>query len=161
MGMRKTPEETAKRRADVKDFMETIGPYSVPVKTLAEKYSVTLKVIYNDIQFWIKKMSFKKMELEGKKLIMAIRKNLSITESLKVDGTKAEKLKAIQTSNQTAEVYTKLLEQYGFKEKIADNLNVVADLPVTINLIEKSVEEIKRDKLIHKSKAEGDSESSG
>ena len=118
----KTKEERNARRAEVKDFMDTIGPYSVPIKTLAEKYDVTVKVIYNDVDFWVKKIDFKKIDLEGKRLLMGIKKNLALVEAMKVNGNVSDKLKAIKLANETAEVYTKLMEQYGFKEKIADKL---------------------------------------
>lgn len=120
---------------------------SVFLKTLAEKHDVTEKVIYNDIQFWIKRIDMKKMDIEGKKLVMGLMKNMSIIEGLKVSGNPTQQLRAIQTSNQTAEVLTKLMENYGFKEKIADKMDLRADLPVTFNIIEKSVEEIKNEKL--------------
>ncbi len=120
MGIKKSPEETRARRIEVKDFMDTIGPYSVPIKVLAEKHDVTVKVIYNDIDFWVKKIDFKKIGLEGKRLLMGIKKNLSLIEGMKVDGSPADKLKAIKLANETAEVYTRLMEQYGFKEKVAE-----------------------------------------
>ena len=148
----KTPEETAKRREEVKDYMETLGPYSVPKKALADKHRVTIKVIYNDIQYWIKKIDLKRMDVEGRKLIMSVMKNMSITEGLKAKGTSAEQIKAIQASNQTAETLTKLMENYGFKEKIAENLNVHAQETI-FNLIVKSVEEIKSEKLDNQPKA--------
>jgi len=157
MPIRKTPEETASRRLEVKDFMESIGPYSVPVKVLAEKHSVTVKIIYNDIQYWIKKIDMKKIDFEGRKLIMSLRKNLAITESIKVDdkSSKAERIKAIQASNQTAEILTKLMENYGFKEKIAEKYEVGGEGAI-FNLIEKSVEEIKDAKLKREPAQPGD-----
>jgi len=122
MGIRKSPEETRLRREEVKGFMETIGPYSVPIKVLAEKYSVTVKVIYNDVDFWVKKLDFKKMDLEGKRLLMGIMKNIALVEKMKVDGKPGDQLKAIKLANETAEVYTRIMEQYGFKEKVAEKL---------------------------------------
>lgn len=120
MAARKSREEVGKRREDVKGFMESIGPYSVPVKTLAEKHGVTVKMIYNDIDFWIKKLDFSKVDLQGRKLLMGISKNLALVEAMRVEGSSSDKLKAIKLANETAEVFTKLLEQYGFKEKVAE-----------------------------------------
>ena len=124
MGARKSPEETRKRREEVKDFMDTIGPYSVPVKALAETHHVTVKVIYNDIDFWIKKLNFSKVDHEGKKLLMGIRKNMALVEAMKVKGSPSDQLKAIKIANETAEVYTKLMEQFGFKEKVAETQKI-------------------------------------
>ena len=123
MAARKSPEQTRARREEVKDFMDSIGPYSVPIKTLAEKYGVTVKVIYNDIDYWVKKIDFKKIDLEGKRLLMGIKKNLALVEEMKVKGSSADKLKAIKLANETAEVYTKLMEQYGYKEKVAERID--------------------------------------
>ena len=147
MAAPKSKEEIEKRRSAVKDFMETIGPFSVPVKVLAEEHNVTVKTIYNDIQFWLKKIDVKNMDVQGKKLIMSLMKNMAIVEELKAKGSPSERIKAIQTANQTAEVLTKIMENYGFKEKIADKMDVRSEMPVTFNIIEKSVEEIKREKL--------------
>ncbi len=139
----KTKEERDLRRAEVKDMMETLGPFSVPAKVLAEKHNVAPTIIYNDIKFWINRIDVKKMDLEGKKIIMSLRKNLSITEELKAKGSHTEKIRAIQASNQTAETLTKMMEQYGFKEKIADKLNVQGDQQIIFQEIIKSNEEIK------------------
>lgn len=152
MAAPKSKEETARRRAEVLEFMESIGPFSIPAAVIAKKHGVTVKMIYNDRDFWVKKIDFNKIDLEGKKLIMSLMKNLSITEELKAKGTPAERIKAIQASNQTTEVLTKIMENYGFKEKIADKMEHLGNAPVTINLIEKSVEEIKLGKSNNKSK---------
>ena len=106
----------------------------------------------------LKKVNLKGIELQGRKLIQHAIKNLSIVEELRAKGGPMERLRAVQASCQAADEVVKLLEGFGYKEKIADKLNVVADLPVTFNLIEKSVEEIKRDKLTNKSKTSADSE---
>lgn len=145
--VQKTPEQRKARRDAVLDFMETLGPYSVPAKVLAKKHDCSVQVIYGDIKFLINKIDIKRMDLEGKKLMMSLSKNLAITETLKNTGTADERIRAVRASNNTAEVLTKIMENYGFKEKIADNLNVMGDIPVTFNIIEKSVEEIKRAKL--------------
>ncbi len=152
----KTKEERNLRREEVLGFIETLGPYSVPINMLAEKHDVALTIIYGDIKFWIKKMDFRNIDIEGRKLIKSLMKNMSITETLKAEGTVTEKIRAVQASNQTAEVMTKLMEQYGFKEKVAEKVEHSGDLPAIINLVEKSVEEIKRDKLNNKPKAESD-----
>lgn len=142
MAAPKSKEAAMERRAEVLEFMESIGPFSIPVKDLAEKYRVTVRVIYNDRDFWVKKIDFKKMDLEGRKLIMTLTKNLAITEELKASGTPAERIKAIQASNQTTEVLTKIMENYGFKEKIAEKLEHSGN--IIFNEVTQTIEEIKR-----------------
>lgn len=161
MAQVKSQEDRIKRRAEVLSYMESVGPFSIPANTLAEKHGVTVKMIYNDRDYWIKKINFKKIDLEGRKLIMSLMKNMAITEELKIKGTPTERIRAIQASNNTAEAITKLMENYGFKEKIADLHEIKNSRPIDIKLIEASVEEIKNDKDKNKPKAKGIVESSG
>jgi len=133
--IKKDIKETSERREEIKELMESTGPYSVPAKELSEKWKVTVKTIYNDIEFWINKLDFTKIDYEGKKLLMGIRTNMALIDEIKMTGTHNEKLKAISTANQTAEIFTKLLEQYGFKEKIAEKLELTKDTPIKINII--------------------------
>ena len=120
MGVRKSPEETRARRGEVKGFIETIGPFSVPIKVLAEKYNVTVKVIYNDIKFWLKKIDLKGIEIQGRKLIQHAIKNLSVVEELRAKGAPIERIRAVQVSCQAVDEVVKLLEGFGYKEKIAE-----------------------------------------
>lgn len=156
----KTKEERAARRAEVLSFMQSIGPYSVPISTLAEKHNCTVKTIYSDVKFLIKRIKIDDMGIEGKKILMSLAKNMSIADELKATGDASQRLRGIMASNNTSETLTKIMEQYGFKEKVADKLNVHGTGNI-FNLVEKSVEEIKNDKLANKSKAGGDVKSIG
>lgn len=118
----KSNEERERRRLEVKDFMENVGPFSVPVKVLAEKFDVAPTIIYSDIKYWLKRLDFKHLDLEGRKLIMMLRNNLAIAEQLAAKGKPQDRIRAIQVMNQSAEQFTKILENYGFKEKIADKV---------------------------------------
>ncbi len=144
MPIKKSPAETRERREEVLDFMESIGPYSVPIKVLAEKWKVTIKVIYNDIKVLVNKIDFKDINLEGKKIIMGMKKDLGRIEGMKVEGSVTQIRKAIDLSNKTAEIFTKLQEQYGFKEKIADKVQIDAGLDVIRLTKEERIAEIKR-----------------
>ena len=123
----KSKEETQKRRQEVLDFMKTIGPFSIPARALAEKHDCTEQTIYNDRDYLIKKISFKNMGLIGKKVLMHVEKNMSISEEMRAKGNVSDRLRAVQTGNQTADTFTKLLESYGFKQKVADKLDVKQD----------------------------------
>jgi len=118
----KDKETRDKRREEVFNYMKSLGPYSIPSSVLADKHNCTVKMVYNDRDYWLKRIKFEDISLEGKKILMGLMKNMSITEELKAKGDPNQRLKAIMTSNNTAEVFTKILEQYGFKEKIADKV---------------------------------------
>ncbi len=164
----KNKEERDTRRAEVLEFMKSIGPYSVPINTMAEKHNCTVKTIYNDIKFLIKRIKLEDMDIEGRKILMSVARNMSISDELKASGDDLKRLRAVMASNNTAEVLTKMFEQYGFKAKIAD-IHKFEGSAATFNLITKSIKEIKDAKIRnkpgtrsdHKSEARRDSESTG
>ncbi|KKL77144.1 hypothetical protein LCGC14_2037810 [marine sediment metagenome] len=159
--------ERKQRRQQILAFMEEHGPYSVPTTELSEKWKCSRQTIHKDINFLISKIDIKGIDKEGKKLLYTIRQNIQLAEKLRLRGKDKDRLKAMEIANKSAELLTRLMEQYGFKEKIADKLDF-SGLPTTFNLIEKSMEEIKHEKAGNKSgpqssdksKANGDTESS-
>ena len=47
---------------------------------------------------------------------------MRISEQLRKRGSDKDRLKAIELTNKSAELLTKLMEQYGFKERIAEKI---------------------------------------
>lgn len=147
----KTKEETKKRREEVLDYMEENGPFSIPVNMLAEKWKCSKQTIYTDRDSWIKKLKFKDISLEGKRLLYNIKENIKLGEKLRTRGKDKDRIKAAELINKSAETFTKIMEQFEFKRKIVDKYQIEG-LPTTFNLIEKSVKEIKDAKTRSKSK---------
>lgn len=138
----KSKDETKKRREEVLDYMEENGPFNVPVNELAEKWKCSKQTIYTDRDSWIKKLKFKDISLEGKRLLYNIRENIKLGEKLRTRGKDKDRIKAAELINKSAETFTKIMEQFEFKRKIADTYQIEG-LPATFNLITKSVKEIK------------------
>ena len=162
----KTPEERNNRRRAVLNWMEKVGPFSLPAAQLAKEHSCDITVIYKDREYIIKRMKLDDMNTIGKKTIMTVQKNLAVGEEIRIHPDVKVRLGAITTINQSAETVTRLLEQYGFKEKIAD-IQRLEGMNATFNLITKSVEEIKdakdrsaRARLGDKPEARGNTKSS-
>ncbi|KKL23499.1 hypothetical protein LCGC14_2424760 [marine sediment metagenome] len=118
----KKPSVTKKRRAEVLASIEESGPYSLPIKDLSEKWKCSIQTIYNDVYFWVRKVDISKINEEGKKLLYTIKQNMRISEQLRKRGSDKDRLKAIELTNKSAELLTKLMEQYGFKERIAEKI---------------------------------------
>jgi len=116
----KSKEEREARRTDVKDIMETLGINSVPRNVLAEKYNCSTQTIDSDINFWVKRIKFKDIKLEGSKLIMMIRRNFEILEEVSRSKNESNKIRAVAALNQSMETLTKISEDFGLKEKIKD-----------------------------------------
>ena len=156
----KPKAERIARREDVLNEIEENGPYSVEVKTLAVKWNVTPLIIYRDIDFLIKKMDIKKVDRISKKMFKTVQQNIKHAEYVRNNGSLGESLKACDVINKSADQFTKMMEQYGIKSKIADKLDVNSQ-GITFNLIEKSVKEIKDAKPNNQSETEGNPESTG
>jgi len=137
----KTPEERNKRRQAVLNWMEKVGPFSLPAAQLAKEHNCDTMVIYKDREYIIKRMKLEDMNTIGKKTIMTTQKNLSVGEEIRLNSDAKIKLGAITAINQSAETVTRLLEQYGFKEKVAEIRRVEGG--IIFNEVTKSAEEIK------------------
>jgi len=139
-------EKRIKRREKVLEMMQLLGPFSVTVGPLAKEFECTTKTIYNDITFLIKQIKIGKIDEVGKKIVASLLINLKEAESLRISTNIKEKIAGIELVNKTVEIWTNMLEKYGFKEKMADKLDVNAQGTV-INLVTKSIQEIKDAKL--------------
>ncbi len=150
-GQHKSAKERKERREEILNWIQKVGPFSVPVKKIAEKYEVDPRTIRKDREILIKKMDFSKVENTGKQILTTLRNNLSMAEELRVSSSGKDKLGAITVLNQTAQTFTDLLEKYGFKERLADKLeHSTGNEGVVINLVTKSDEEIKKEKNANK-----------
>ena len=138
----KSKEETKKRREEVLDYMEEDGPFAIPIKDLSEKWKCSKQTIYKDRDSWIKKLKFKDIGLEGKRLLFTIKQNIKLGERLRSRGKDKDRVKAGELINKSAETFTRIMEQFEFKKKIAEK-HEFEGVSATFNLITKSVEEIK------------------
>jgi len=118
----KPAEERAKRRKAVLNWIERVGPFSIPTMQLAKDHNCKPITIYRDVDFFIKKLDFKKLDLIGKKVLHTTKKNIAAAEELRIDSDKKIRLGAITAVNQSAAEFTKLLAEYGYKEKAKEFL---------------------------------------
>lgn len=128
----KPADERRRRRLNVLALMEDSGPYSIPINDLCEKWNCSRPTIYKDISYWIKKLDFSKIDEEGKRILYTIRQNLRISEQLRKRGKDKDRLKAIELTNKSAELLARIMEQFGFKEKVAEKLDLGEGLKIII-----------------------------
>lgn len=122
-------------------------------KKIAEDYGIGLRQVYKDWD-WIKG-NFKLEDIRQVKIDLTIIRRRALEEAFLALSSEQDKTKAIQTAMNIAKQFREELEAWGEKEKVADKVNVSGNEPVIINLIEKSVEEIKSERISNKSKADG------
>ncbi len=124
---RGSPEKTRERRERILRIIEEVGFWNINKRQLAEMFDVNIKQIYKDIEYLmkhhdlqdIKKISF----LLSHDLIKAQKEIRKILNSDSV--SPAVKLQATSRLMDFTEKFTKFLEAYGIKEKVADKIEIV------------------------------------
>lgn len=111
------------RREDVKNHIKQYGPWGYPVKDWAVKHGVTERQIYTDIKVVLDHWDIEK-QLLSTASVNSYAQNMKTLQLIAIDpkNSKAERMEAIRTMNQTVEAMTKFLEAWGYKEKVAERI---------------------------------------
>ena len=119
-------KQSDERRAEIlsRIKMEGICNTRRRIKALAEKYGVSERRIYQDID-WIVG-HYEAENLRMIKIDLKVGRERALQESFNLVNTSEgkEKVQAIQTLNQTLKLYREELEAWGEKTKIADKQDV-------------------------------------
>ena len=148
-------DNTTARRNEILEYLLNFGPFGIPIgtqKEFAEKWECDVRTIRRDVDYVITHTKIPKMQKMGQKFLLGYEKAMKVVAQMLQDEDPDTRMKGVTAFNQTQDHYTKMCENYRFKEKIAENLNISAKETI-FNLIVKSEEEIKRDKLDNQPKA--------
>jgi len=113
----KSAEERTTRREEILNWIERVGPFSVPITELSKKHNCSRNTIYRDIENFIKKMDFKDVQKTGKMVLQTTKQNIKSAEELRIHSNEKVRLGAIGAINNSADTFTRLLAEYGYKEK--------------------------------------------
>lgn len=134
---------------------------NVPIYQIAKK----LKVTQQSLSAWVKKGNWRKLKEQNLKKIDENLCELVVNEQMELTRLAQERL--IEHINddllKPAELVslTKHRLELVRPRQMTNNLNITSQKDMTINLIEKSVEEIRDGKLNNNSKTSGDTQSTG
>jgi len=159
--MAKKNSNVKQRKEKILNFMKVAGAWRVTpntVKELSKQFEVTERQIYLDIKSVIRKIPKPVVSETANKFLIswdyAIDKAIESMRSNIPDVA----MKGVKLFTEVVEKYTQFMHQYGFKEQIAEKLDINQQGTI-IQLVEKSVEEIKDEKNNNKSEAERNTES--
>jgi len=112
------------RIQEIAKLIENVGLWNVHQQTLADKYNVSQSMIAEDIKKI--KESMKPTDLKDITLNIKLgyRKALNDVFKEMAVSSGSDRLSAIQAFNKIGEGFTKFLESYGLKDKVADKLEV-------------------------------------
>jgi len=117
------------RRKDILNYLNMTGGFGLPsqvIKSLAEKFKVTERQVYKDIEIVIQQVALPEIEKLSKKFFLSFELNMRATHRLIISQDPNIQAKGISLLNQTISNFTDFLEKFGLKQKVADehNLNV-------------------------------------
>lgn len=117
------------RRKDILSYLNMTGGFGVPsqvIKSLAEKFQVSERQIYKDIEIVIQKVAMPEIKGLSKKFVLSFEISMRTAHRLIISQDPNIQAKGITLLNQTISNFTDFLEKFGLKQKVADehNLNV-------------------------------------
>jgi len=135
------------RRNEILEYLLNFGPFGVPVgtkKEFAEKWNCCVRTIEKDIDFVIRHVKIPKMQKMGQRFLLGYEKAMKVAAQMMQDENPDIRAKGVVAFNQTQDHYTKMCEKYGFKETIADKIEVEGNLNYNMLTKEERQAEIKR-----------------
>jgi len=138
----KEPKETSKqeRQREIEKQLRKLGYHGINKSQLARNYDVSRETIYKDLQEIIDNTDINKVERVAYDIHNALQDALTESRKILINpkmGSK-NKLQAARTVKDLTAELTEFLEQYGYKEKVADKHELHGDAfqPVPIEVIE-------------------------
>lgn len=130
------PLHFQERREEIKRIIETLGIWNINKTQLANRYSVSRQTIIKDFKQLLKGVP--KEDLEEIKFNLKIAHQKSISEAQKILATSPdniEKIRAAMAISYVGEKFTKMLENYGLKDKIADKIETTQNFKINFEII--------------------------
>lgn len=113
-----------KRRNELKKIIEEIGLWNINKTQLAEKFGVTHGMISKDVKKIIKLIPKEKLEQVAPEFLMAYIKGMKEMRKILVQGDNKEKIMATKAVADLGDKFTKLLEDYGYKGKVVEEIKL-------------------------------------
>ena len=114
----------SQRRTKIRKHIEETGLWNLNKSRLAKEFDVSETQIRKDIKMIIKDMPADRVHEPKVELFNAFIKAQKELRKLLNDGTTSQKIQAINTMIHLSDKFTKLLEDYGLKSKVPDEIKV-------------------------------------
>lgn len=122
-----TDSKVEERRAYIGNYLNNYGFFNIPKEIkeeLAEQYNVSVNQVEKDIRYILSKVVVPAVADLAKKFTTTFNKAMRESTRLMNSEDPAMKAKGIDLSTKTAAGFTKFMEDYGHKEKVADRLDI-------------------------------------
>jgi len=125
--MGKKKGNAKERRKDILNYLNMTGGFGVPssaIKSLAEKFEVSERQIYKDIEKVIQNVAMPEVEKLSKKFALSFEINMRMVHRLVISQDPYVQARGISLLNQTISSFTEFLEKFGLKERVAHLLEL-------------------------------------
>ena len=119
------------RRNEILEYLLNFGGFGIPAgtkKELAEKWECDYRTIDRDIDYMISHIKVPKMIKLGQKFLIGYEKMMKVAAQFLQDENPELRIKGMAAYNQNQSNFTKMCEKYGFKEVIADKIELEGNL---------------------------------
>jgi hypothetical protein len=130
--VKKRQANAIERRQKILETLNRDGIWSHTYKEFAEEFGVSITQIYKDFNFIFNHIPKEELEILKGKLKLIHEQNLKALEPLLRDSNKNIRLRAIEQRGKEIERYTKFLEAWGLKEKIAEKIEHTGKLHIDV-----------------------------
>jgi len=137
--------EAMERRDKIIELAKKIGLWNLDKKLLAKQFGVSERMIYKDIKWILKHIKPEKLREIQVQLDFANKRALNEAFLLLTDSNPEIKLRAINAILSAQEAYTKYLENFGEKPRVADELSLDMEGKFDINSIIKMAQQAREE----------------
>jgi len=130
-------QKTQERRNEIKEKAKAIGGiFKLDKRKLARQHSVAVPTIYDDINAILKEVGPDEFKAISYNLMKDYENSIEVLRKIWRDGdvSKGLRISAIRAFFDGGEKYTKLLEAWGYKEKVADRVDLDVRSGVVLNI---------------------------
>lgn len=135
-------QNTEERRKEITSIINLFGKYNLDVPQLAKKWNVSERMIYTDIDACIRLIPAPQVQEEARKQFIAYERIASRAMRLVNDAEPKTAAEGMRIMLEYLDKFTKFLEAYGYKEKVAERLDI---RQVTISQVYQRVEDLRRE----------------
>ncbi len=115
------------RRKEILSYLSMAGGFGIPnsvIRGLTERFGVSERQIYKDIEVVLQSVTMPEIEKLSKKFALSFEINMRTVHRLVISQDPYIQAKGIGLLNQTILSFTEFLEKFGLKDKIANILEI-------------------------------------
>lgn len=117
-------QETQERRMKLKKLIEQVGLWNINQSALSVQLGVSQQQISKDIKRIVTQLQPDEIGEIRANLYLAYKRAIAKTQNIMSIGNTREQLEAARTLAQIGDKFTRMLEDYSIKERVAEKLSV-------------------------------------